>query len=271
VRAVSAWLRSNGITVEAVTPDRMTVEASAPAATVERAFATQLAEYSSHGRLRRLSSGSLGVPRAIAPLISGVAGVDEASRTHWRTDAPASPAPGARPRRPAKGSLEPSAIPRHPDSQRPAVLGIRPAERDTTDPYGKGTLPYAPCGYVPGQLQSAYGLSPAIGAGDDGSGVTVAIVDAYASPTLLSDAQEYAARNQPGAPLQTSQFKELSSKSFNNIERCEANEWFVEQSLDVEAVHASAPGAKIFYAVAKNCERGLYQTLSAESTATSRR
>ena len=200
VRAVTAWLRSNGITVEAVTPDRMTVQASAPAATVERAFATQLAEYSSRGRLRRLSSRSLSVPRAIAPLISGVAGVDESiARTHWRTDA--TRVGRARRAPSAAGEAEvssPSAIP-----PPPGFRNARPcseywqAERDTTDPsYGGGyprRLPYAPCGYVPGQLQSAYGLSPAIGAGDDGSGVTVAIVDAYASPTLLSDAQEYAA------------------------------------------------------------------------------
>src|ERR1700710_917239 len=38
VEAVSSWLQSQGIAVEDVTSDRMTIEASAPAATIEPGF-----------------------------------------------------------------------------------------------------------------------------------------------------------------------------------------------------------------------------------------
>jgi subtilase family serine protease len=264
VSAVSAWLRSNGISIEAVTADRMTVQASAPAATVERAFGTHLGEYASRGRKLRLASGPLSVPSTIGPLISGVAGIDETlARADWRTDATRV---GRVRRAPsAAGESEhaaPAAIPPPPGFRNaPPCSSYWEEKHDKTDPtYGGGyprPLPYALCGYVPAQLQSAYGLSPAIGAGDNGHGVTVAIVDAFASPTLLADAQEYTARHQAEAPLQAGQFTELLSKSFNDEELCEANEWSVEQGLDVEAVHAMAPGAKILYAGAKNCERGL--------------
>ena len=264
VSAVTAWLHSSGISVETVTPDRMTIQASAPAGTVERAFATHLSEYSSHGRRLRLASGALSVPGTIAPMISGVAGIDETlASSDWRTDATRV----GRARRAPSAAAEvehtgPAALPPPPGFRNaPPCSSAWEEKHDKTDPtYGGGyprPLPYALCGYTPAQLQSAYGLSPAIGAGDDGHGVTVAIVDAYASPTLLADAQEYTARNQTEAPLHSSQFKELLSRNFNLEEACEANEWSVEQSLDVEAVHAMAPGAQILYAGAKNCERGL--------------
>src|SRR6478735_7975905 len=62
--------------------------------------------------------------------------------------------------------------------------------------------PYAPCGYQPTQLQGAYGVQPLLGRGINGRGVTVAIVDAYASPTIRADIQQYAARTgaAPWAP-----------------------------------------------------------------------
>jgi subtilase family serine protease len=49
--------------------------------------------------------------------------------------------------------------------------------------------PWTNCGYTPRQIRGAYGVSQS---GMTGKGVTVAIVDAYASPTILRDANEYA-------------------------------------------------------------------------------
>jgi hypothetical protein len=58
--------------------------------------------------------------------------------------------------------------------------------------YGQQLLPYATCGYTPSQLQGAYGTKSAIAGGLDGHGQTVAIVDAFASPTIAGDANQYA-------------------------------------------------------------------------------
>ena len=68
---------------------------------------------------------------------------------------------------------------------------------DTTLPdFGNGypsNPPWPVCGYAPGQFRSAYGLPGP----DNGAGARVAIVDAYASPTLYDDAAHFAALNGP--------------------------------------------------------------------------
>jgi subtilase family serine protease len=129
---------------------------------------------------------------------------------------------------------------------------------DTTDPaYNGQKLPYAPCGYKPGQLRSAYNIDNVVGRGVDGHGVTVAIVDAFASPTLYADAAEYARRNDPAHPLKQSQFREFvypPNPILEPADQCDAAGWYGEQSLDVEAVHAMAPGANILYVGGSDCE-----------------
>ncbi len=257
VNAVTSWLKSQGIAVETVTPDRMTVQASGSVAAVEQAFGTSLGEYRRQGQTVRLASSALTVPSSLAALISGVTGVDQ-------TVARPANLTGADTARPQKAP--PSEIPQ-PEGFRnaPPCSTIYGKKADTADPaYGVGypnPLPYAVCGYVPAQLQGAYGLTPQIAGGIDGKGVTVAIVDAYASPTLLGDAQQYSVKNQSSEVLQAGQFSELLSKSFNDVALCEASGWYGEQTLDVEAVHATAPGANILYVGARNCLNGLYNSV----------
>jgi subtilase family serine protease len=257
VSAVSSWLRSQGLSVDGVTPDRMTVKVHGSPGTIELAFGTSLKQYRDRGKLVRLSSAPLTVPASLAGLITDVAGVDQ----HMTKPSPL-------------GRVSSAATPQTAGQEIPPPPGFRNAPpcstyygqlSDTTDPaYGGGfpnPLPYAVCGYLPAQLQSAYGLSSAIASGVDGKGVTVAITDAFASPTLFSDAHEYTVKNQPDAVLGASQFSELVSHSYSSPKRCEASEWFGEQSLDVEAVHAMAPGASILYVGAKNCETALYEAV----------
>ena len=115
-----------------------------------------------------------------------------------------------------------------------------------------------------------------VGTGRDGPGastapgVTVAIIDAYVSPTLYSDAVEYAKRNQGSTSRvhgrgsqqwQPGQFKEMIQRPFTKTEECEASGWSGEQTLDVEAVHAMAPGAKVLYVGGKNCTVSLYNAV----------
>jgi subtilase family serine protease len=262
VKAVKSWLAEQGITVESVTPDRLTIQASATAATIEKAFGAPLGQYRHRGKVLRLASAPLTVPASVAGLISGVSGVDQNLATPDHVREGAEGAPAARPRKkPAKEE-----IPQPPGFRNAEPCSSFYAEKlDMLDPaFGAGypsPLPYAPCGYKPPQLQSAYDLSGPIASGIDGSGVTVAVVDAYASPTLLADGQEYASKNQPSQPLSSGQFSELLSPKFNQAEVCEADEWFGEQTLDIEAVHATAPGANLLYVGAKNCGNALFQAV----------
>src|SRR5258708_34205348 len=52
--------------------------------------------------------------------------------------------------------------------------------------FGCQTTVPAGC-YGPDQIRAAYGIQPLLDAGYDGSGRTIAIVDAYGSTTLTSD------------------------------------------------------------------------------------
>jgi subtilase family serine protease len=255
VDAVTAWLSSQGLTVAGASPDRMTVSASGSAATIEKAFATGLGQYRKAGRSVRLASAPLKVPSSIASLITGVSGIDQNVATPDHLTGAAVPR--------AKKLKE---IPQPEGFRNASPCSSYYAQQlDTIDPaFGGGfaePLPYAVCGYTPPQFQSAYGLTPQIGAGTNGSGVTVAIVDAYVSPTLFSDAQHYSQLNQPTQVLGAGQFSESLAKSFNQEELCEAPEWSGEQTLDVEAVHATAPGAKLLYVGAKNCLNGLFKSV----------
>ena len=110
--------------------------------------------------------------------------------------------------------------------------------------------PFAVCGYTPAQLRSAYDTDAATG-----RGVTVAVLDAYGSPTIADDANEYAARHD-GPPFLPGQYTEkVDPKAWTLQGVCGgAGSWAAEQTLDVEAVHALAPGADILYYGANSCQ-----------------
>ena len=84
----------------------------------------------------------------------------------------------------------------------------------------------------------------------------VGIVDAFASRTIFRDAQEYSARNDPTHVLRASQFSQVIPPGIYRVRKgdpCDPQGWYGEETLDVEAVHAMAPGANIVYAGAKSC------------------
>jgi subtilase family serine protease len=122
---------------------------------------------------------------------------------------------------------------------------------DKPSAYGK-KQPYTNCGYTPRQIRGAYHVSQT---GMTGKGQTVAIVDAYASPTMLSDANEYAkvTGDQPFRPGQYTQY--LSSTWTDTAaDECDAQSWYSEQTLDVESVHGQAPDANVTYVGAASCD-----------------
>jgi subtilase family serine protease len=122
----------------------------------------------------------------------------------------------------------------------------------------KQSWPYTICGYDADQYEKAFGLYDGIQSGTDGSGVTVAITDAYAAPTILSDADTWSTQNDlpQFAPGQFTQVPPPGDR-YNKEEECGAKGWYGEETLDVEAVHAMAPAANIVFAGGKNCAGGL--------------
>jgi subtilase family serine protease len=249
VAAVRAFLEGHGLQVTLVPSNKTFISAKGTAAQVSRAFSTKLGLYDVKGDVRRAPIDKPTVPDAIAPKVLGVLGL-------------ASPLP-MKPRLVHTGGIRRDSI-RSP-SGKTATAGSPNAiggngfcsewfgqTPDLYDPpYGPGypALSYAPCGYLPAQIRQAYGFDASIRKGNDGTGQKVAVVDAYLSPTLLSDVQTYAAQNDPDYPFATSQ---LATYQAPGTPTPPDPGWWVEQTLDVEAAHTIAPGAKIVAVAAQS-------------------
>ena len=249
VAAVRAHLEANGLRVTFVPGNNAYVAASGPAAAVEHAFNTRIGLYNVDGRVKRAPNVALTLPDAVQSKVLTVLGVSSPVKM-----GPTTVRRGAMTRQAAIAAIRAKAGDQfHPNDSVPPDTcsewyGQIP---DTEDPAYPGYAPltYLPCGYRPAHIRAAYGFSTLVHKGKDGRGQSVAIVDAYQSPTLLQDAQTYAANNDPDYPLLDSQF---SAQMAPGTPTDPDTGWYGEQTLDVEAVHAMAPGAKIVYVGAQS-------------------
>ena len=244
VDAVRSWLRSQGFQVNTTLPSGMYVEASGTVAQVDKAFSTTLNTYSYQGKTVQANATQLSLPAstpvAVTQAVGGVIGLDQGSTLKRPASTEPGPPPGAR------YGVPPCST----------YFGQKVATNKPTA-YGNHQ-PYAVCGYVPQQYQSAYGETSLLKKGIDGRGVTVAITDAYAAPTIAQDAQTYDSVH--GQPLfKAGQFQQITPgpAGFHDVNLCGAQGWYGEETLDVEAVHAMAPGAKVIYVGASDCLSGL--------------
>ncbi len=264
IAKAKSWLRSEGFSIGALPKDRLFIPASGSAALVEKAFGVSLGYYKVNGHTVRLANGTLSIPVSLAGVVSGAVGVNQYVATPDLSTvstaaAAAKPKPTQEPPPPA-GYRNP-----------PVCSQYWGQLIDTTDssqlyaPY-TSPLPYDVCGYVPTQLRDAYGIGSQVAAGTDGTGVTVAIVDAYDSPTLFSDAHKYFQLNDPSHPLTAAQFTNLTPSSIDDVSLCDGSGWYPEQALDVESVHTMAPGANILYVGAQDCVNGLLTALTTAVT-----
>jgi subtilase family serine protease len=101
--------------------------------------------------------------------------------------------------------------------------------------------------YTPAQIRTGYGFDsiPLLsGKAVDGTGQTIAIVDAYNDSRILSDANTF--NRAFGLPVLTkgTTFKQVNQAGGTTLPRGNAG-WGEEMSLDVEWAHAIAPGANI--------------------------
>jgi subtilase family serine protease len=248
ISAAKAWLRTEGFKDISMPKTDLYVSARGSAAQVDRVFGAGLSYFKVTGHKVMLASDTVTIPSGIANAVSGVVGLNQyLATTDLTTNLHGSPSA-----KPAQEPGPPGAF------VNPPVCGSSwGAKTDTADssslykPYTGND--YDICGYLPRQLRSAYGLAGAVASGDDGSGVGVAIVDAYDSPTLYSDTSEYFKKNDASHPLTASQFYNDEPASIDDEAECGANGWYPEQALDVEAVHTMAPGADILFVGASDC------------------
>jgi subtilase family serine protease len=233
VNAVESWLRSQGFQVGYVPQNNHYVEAEGTVAQADAAFGVTLNEYTYKGMTLRAPSSALTIPSSLAGVVESVVGLDDSAAL-----------------------VRPDSV-----SNAPPSFGFRNAGpfstfwADNPGTFLGETYPWVPQGYTPPMLRGAYGIADSVAAGLDGSGQTVAIIDAYASPTIFQDAQTYSELNDPDHVLTRSQFRQVIAPGTLNRPQNKKQDpqgWYGEETLDVEAVHAMAPGANIVYVGAPN-------------------
>ncbi|HTJ72818.1 MAG TPA: S53 family peptidase [Actinospica sp.] len=248
VTAVEAWLRSAGLHV--VSANSHTVQVSGTAAQTEAAYSTSLHSYAVKGKTYRAPASNAKVPASVAADVLTISGLTSMP-TLMKPSSLISTAQ-------SEAQVTGEASPMTKSADGAYYIGRTPCSdyygqlTDTNAPTLNGTSnnPWIVCGYVPSQLRSAYGV-----AGVNGRGVRVAIVDAYGSSDILSDADEYAT-NHGDAAFKSGQFLDTEDPSaFYDFADCgtPAN-WAPEEHIDVEAVHAMAPGATVHYYGANSCQ-----------------
>ena len=245
VAAVRSWLQQAGFTVSSEAPDNNRwVKASGTTAQVEQAFKTQLRTYQHRGKTLQAPNGDLSIARSISSRIAGIAGLDGSDRLMKPDTADAPPSPAFVNAPPCSTSW----------GEKIATGDTSPDGQTIPPAYGQEAIPYATCGYTPSQLQGAYGTTSAIAGGTDGHGQTVAIVDAFASPTIESDANQYATTHgQPAVDFSQIKPEDRSNDPIGGLDQCDAQGWYGEETLDVEAVHAMAPGARVLFVGGADC------------------
>jgi subtilase family serine protease len=239
VSSVQKWLRDAGFTVDYTPANGHYVAAEGTVAQAQAAFGATIGLYQHGDLVLHAPETALQVPGDL-PAVAAVVGLDDSAALVTHSAPPA-----------------------------PAFVNGRPCsaywgEKTTTNTATldgtkvPGDYPYAPCGTTPSQVRSAYGL----GAADTGAGQTVAIIDAYASPTIADDVDQYSTLH--GLPtmnggqfqqvVSPGTFKRPVSGAKNPIKGPvqDPQGWYGEETLDVEAVHSVAPGSGIVYVGAPN-------------------
>ena len=169
VNSIERWLRSDDVRVTGVEANHRYVSAQGSVASLQRAFGVTINTYQHNGQTVQANSTPATVPVAVSGYVSAIAGLDTTPVTMKHTDVAPPPA-GFRNARPCSIYYG-------------QIKAKYQADYTTPLPKFQGkTLPYAACGYTGPQYRAAYEGATAL----TGKGVTVAITDAYASPTIAA-------------------------------------------------------------------------------------
>ncbi|HUA43805.1 MAG TPA: S53 family peptidase [Solirubrobacteraceae bacterium] len=234
VDAVKSWLTGAGLTVTGMTDGfGGYVSVSGTLAQASKAFGVSFANYTDPtGQTARAPESAATVPGSVAADVLAVSGLDTGN--HFMKPQDRLPPPG-----PNYWVAPPTS----------AYYGQKVA---TNEPSADGKYwPWTNGGYTPQQVRGAYDVTAS---GMTGRGQTVAIVDAYASPTMPSDANEYS-RDTGNAPFRPGQYQQYLARYFYDTSNseCGAQGWYTEETIDIESVHDMAPDANVAFLGAASC------------------
>jgi subtilase family serine protease len=237
VHAVESYLRSAGLKVTGVGAGNRYVAVSGTVHGAQQAFSARIDRYRHGNRTVQAPSSALRVPANLANSVLTVTGLDTTphlAKPASKQDAP--PPGGFRNGRPC--SLYYGQIP-----------ATYQADYHTRLPtFHNQRLSYAPCGYTGPQFRAAYEGNTTL----TGQGITVAITDAYAAPTIMSDIRKYAYNHGDGSWASGQYVQSMPSKFVKQAD-CGPSGWYGEETLDVEAVHAMAPKARVHFYASASC------------------
>jgi subtilase family serine protease len=245
VAKVKAELARMGFTIIDAPAGGLFVTARGTVAQVKSGFHVTQDLYSVHGKTVRSHAEAPTVPDSIAPLVLHVAGLDDTKKfvKSFATNHPvkATSAHGGPNFDPPTNGGNPVPSPCNVDFLTPLAGTVTPPVYTTSV-----KAEFTNCGYVPAQLQQAYGADKVK---SQGQGIRIGLADLYLPNTLKQDLDQYSILfNLPR--ITYANFQEIYPPGINGSsddESCGPDDWAVESTLDVEAAHAMAPKADIVY------------------------
>jgi len=272
VQTAKSLLEHGGMSNVTVGPDGVYVSATATVAQLRTTFNVSQNLYSYRGLTLRANPEEPTIPAALVGKITFIEGLDDTtslrkpmhhSATQGDLIAPASAKSVKALTAAASTAVTPPPVAANLPSPYCNTTYGNSSQLTATlttpaDVYG-ASIPWLNCAYTPGQIREAYGLQ-AVAKKYDGTGVKVAILDAYASPTLQADGNRYAANHKLPALVTGKNFSQIIPSGIYDVspdESCGPYGWWEEESLDLAAVHGAAPGATILYVGARDCGTSL--------------
>ena len=246
VHAVQSWLRSQGFNVVYTPTNNLYVSAEGTVAQAAAAFGTSFGQYQVTGLTLRSPESDISVPSSIAPLVSGVIGLDDSAQlvqTFKSNDPRCSSNAGLRERGTVLRLLGPATGNRFHESlqqQRqdlPSTCRVDIHRSRFSEPTGwQIQLTTAPVRRLLSLMPLPHQRSSRIWI----SGRKIAVC-----PRLRFSRSSHLART-------------VTRKR----KRQDPQGWYGEETLDVEAVHGMAPGANIIYVGAPNAFQDLDAALN---------
>ena len=276
VAKVEDGLRKLGFAITGKPASNLYVEFTGTVAQIKAGFGVSQNLYAFGGKVMRANAEEPSLPTSLSGLVIAINGLDDTGQlVHpfhrsinddvvGATTARAAATAGAGPAvtLPVAANL--------PSPYCSTYFGDTVATLSTAPSPYPTQVPWLVCAYNPQQMQAAYGVDKGT---LTGKGVTVAIVDAYVSPTILSDANQYSTNHQL-PPLTGSNFQVIYGgdlASVSDSDPCGPQGWFGEISLDVDAVHSMASGANILFSGGLSCsnvdlDAALYTVIDGTAT-----
>jgi subtilase family serine protease len=242
VAQVQSWLTSQGFTLVYTPKNNHYVSAQGTVGQAQAAFGTGFGIYKVNRLKLRSPSADVSIPSSLAGIVNAVVGLDQSYEfvhTNHIVDGKAPPSEGFRNSPPFStfwGQL-------NSPYGYPAGFGAAGGSNPSFAPWNVK-------GHTPAEIKGAYNISSTY----DGTGQTVGIIDAYASPTIVQDVNQWSINR--GLPTLTAgQLVQVVAPGTYNVPQNPAQDpqgWYGEETLDIESVHGMAPAAKIVYVGAPN-------------------